>query len=90
MPGSRDPLGGQSLTSGGGYDLTGGPFGYLKALALFVVVVVALVGTVWGLEGVLRAFVPTWAVLPLVIVAVAILVVTGLSVVLRANESLRQ
>jgi divalent metal cation (Fe/Co/Zn/Cd) transporter len=87
MPGSRDPLGGQSIGSGG-YDLTGGPFGYLKALALFVAVVVALVGTVWGLEGVLNAFVPAWAVLPLVIVAVAILVVAGLSVVLRANEAL--
>lgn len=88
MPGSRDPLGGQTLGSGS-YDLTGGPFGYLKALALFLAVVVVLLGTVWGFESVLAAFVPAWMVMPLVLVAVAILVVAGLSVVLRANESLR-
>lgn len=89
MPGSRDPLGGQTIIRGG-YDVLGGPFGFLKALALFAAVTIVLVGTVWGIESVLRPVVSSWAVLLLVIVAFAILVVAGLSVVFRASEWLRR
>ena len=90
MFGSRDPLGGQTILSGDAYDALGRPFGFLKALALFAAVTVVLMGTVLGFERAIGPFVPSWAVLPLVVVAFGIVVVGGTSLVFRAGTRLRR
>lgn len=90
MFGSRDPLGGQTIHSGGVYDALGGPFGFLKALVLFAAATIVLMGTVLGFERAIGPFVPSWAVLPLVIVAFGIVVLVGVSFIFRAGTWLRR
>ena len=84
--GARDPGGGSIFTSGD-YDVSlGGPLGTILAFALFLAVSVTMLVVVTALEGLLGAVLPSWLVLPGVLVVATVLVGLGLWGVLRFNE----
>ena len=81
---------GREFVSDNGYDLTtGGPLATIGGIVLFVAVFAALVAVVGTLDAVFSAFAPGWAVLPLVLGALTILVVAALASFVRFREWLR-
>jgi uncharacterized membrane protein len=82
----RDPTGGELLTSGEKTHPTGGPLGTIIGFVGFAVIVVVFVGTFVGLEELLQLVVPQWALFPLTVLSLAVLVVVAFASVIRTAE----
>lgn len=82
----RDPRSGSVITSGDGFDWTGGPLGTLLGIAGLAVVLAFFV----GLTRAVTAVLPAGLVVPAVIVLIAVLGVGGLWGVLELSERRRR